>query len=87
MLLTIGLVIGKVRSSSRFAHNWMNKIAEVAKLVDAHGSGPCGGNPVEVQVLSSAPRFIIGIKNAIPTPIAQAMDHYALKMKRLFDKI
>jgi hypothetical protein len=26
----------------------------VAELVDAHGSGPCGGNPVEVQVLSSA---------------------------------
>ena len=32
-------------------------LAEVAKLVDAHGSGPCGGNPVEVQVLSSAPAF------------------------------
>src|SRR5829696_2624710 len=28
--------------------------ADVAELVDAHGSGPCGGNPVEVQVLSSA---------------------------------
>lgn len=27
--------------------------ADVAELVDAHGSGPCGGNPVEVQVLSS----------------------------------
>ena len=25
--------------------------ADVAELVDAHGSGPCGGNPVEVQVL------------------------------------
>src|SRR3954471_15205922 len=31
--------------------------ADVAELVDAHGSGPCGGNPVEVQVLSSASRF------------------------------
>src|SRR3954454_250267 len=30
--------------------------ADVAELVDAHGSGPCGGNPVEVQVLSSAYR-------------------------------
>src|SRR5437764_883200 len=30
--------------------------AKVAELVDAHGSGPCGGNPVEVQVLSSAPQ-------------------------------
>jgi hypothetical protein len=28
--------------------------ADVAELVDAHGSGPCGGNPVEVRVLSSA---------------------------------
>ena len=28
--------------------------ADVAELVDAHGSGPCGSNPVEVQVLSSA---------------------------------
>src|SRR5580692_8832732 len=29
--------------------------ADVAELVDAHGSGPCGGNSVEVRVLSSAP--------------------------------
>ena len=28
--------------------------ADVAELVDAHGSGPCGGNPVEVRFLSSA---------------------------------
>src|SRR3954466_15249023 len=28
--------------------------ADVAELVDAHGSGPCGSNPVEVRVLSSA---------------------------------
>jgi hypothetical protein len=28
--------------------------ADVAELVDAHGSGPCGGNSVEVRVLSSA---------------------------------
>jgi hypothetical protein len=28
--------------------------ADVAELVDAHGSGPCRGNPVEVRVLSSA---------------------------------
>src|SRR5215203_5586850 len=31
--------------------------ADVAELVDAHGSGPCGGDPVEVQVLSSAPKL------------------------------
>ena len=29
-------------------------LADVAELVDAHGSGPCGGNSVEVRVLSSA---------------------------------
>jgi hypothetical protein len=28
--------------------------ADVAELVDAHGSGPCPGNRVEVRVLSSA---------------------------------
>src|SRR3954469_10155409 len=28
--------------------------AAVAELVDAHGSGPCGGDPVEVRVLSAA---------------------------------
>ncbi len=30
--------------------------AAVAELVDALASGASGGNPVEVQVLSSAPR-------------------------------
>ncbi len=30
-------------------------MAEVAELVDALASGASGGNPVEVQVLSSAP--------------------------------
>ena len=29
--------------------------ARVAELVDAHDSGSCGGNPVEVRVLSRAP--------------------------------
>jgi hypothetical protein len=31
--------------------------AAVAKLVDALASGASGGNSVEVQVLSAAPRF------------------------------
>ena len=31
--------------------------AEVVKLVDTQASGACGGNPVEVRVLSSAPLF------------------------------
>src|SRR4029453_2883284 len=34
---------------------------DVAGLVDAHGSGPCGGNPVEVQVLSSALGLFAGV--------------------------
>jgi hypothetical protein len=29
--------------------------ARVAELVDAHDSGSCGGNPVEVRFLSRAP--------------------------------
>ncbi len=33
----------------------MGKVfAEVAELADAHGSGPCGGNTMRVQVTSSA---------------------------------
>ena len=32
-------------------------LAQVAELVDAPGSGPGGGNTVEVRVLSWAPRF------------------------------
>ena len=31
-----------------------NSFAEVAELADAHGSGPCGGNTMRVQVPSSA---------------------------------
>src|SRR3954451_4944961 len=41
--------------------------ADVAELVDAHGSGPCGGNPVEVRVLSSALR-----KRACGSPTLRA---------------
>ncbi len=33
--------------------------AEVVKLVDTLASGASGGNPVEVQVLSSAPTFFL----------------------------
>ena len=31
------------------------QFAGVAELADAYGSGPYGGNPMEVQVLSPAP--------------------------------
>lgn len=43
---------------SRRYRNWRGDQAEVAELVDALGSGLSWGNPVEVQVLSSAPDFI-----------------------------
>lgn len=33
--------------------------AEVVKLVDTQVSGTCGGNSVEVQVLSSAPNITL----------------------------
>ena len=46
-------------------------LAEVAELVDAHGSGPCLGNQVEVQVLSSAPT------NANPTPLGAGFFYLA----------
>ncbi len=49
MILTSGKWIGKVRC----LHD--NHPAEVVKLVDTLASGASGGNPVEVQVLSSAP--------------------------------
>ena len=29
--------------------------ADMAELADAHGSGPCGSNIVEVRILLSAP--------------------------------
>ena len=32
-------------------------VAQVAELADALGSGPSGGNPVEVRVLSWAPKL------------------------------
>src|SRR5262245_49659155 len=40
--------------------------ADVAELVDAHGSGPCGGDPVEVQVLSSASLLGAGTSQSEP---------------------
>ena len=40
---------------SRRRRNRRDAQAEVAELVDALGSGLSWGNPVEVQVLSSAP--------------------------------
>ncbi len=36
--------------------------AKVAELADAQDSGSCGGNPVEVQVLSFAPRLLAKLR-------------------------
>ncbi len=52
-LTTIPL-IGKLRLSH---HTMLH--AEVAELVDALASGASGGNPAEVQVLSSAPFYYL----------------------------
>ena len=40
--------------AKRLAATLSTPRADVAELVDAHGSGPCGLRLVEVQVLSSA---------------------------------
>ena len=50
--LTKNTGIGIVRSSLTLHRK---ALAEVVKLVDTLASGASGGNPVEVQVLSSAP--------------------------------
>ena len=50
-ILTIVEALGTVAGLHHCQH------AEVAKLVDALASGASGGNPVEVQVLSSAPNL------------------------------
>ena len=43
-------------SVTRAPNPWCGQsFAEVAELVDALASGASGGNPVEVQVLSSVP--------------------------------
>ena len=42
------------RAPRRPVHIVALHLADVAELVDAHGSGPCRGNWVEVRVLSSA---------------------------------
>ena len=34
--------------------------ADMAELADAHGSGPCGSNIVEVRILLSAPQSVNG---------------------------
>ena len=53
-----------------------HKFADVAELADAQVSEACGGNIVEVQVLSSAPnkriasRFRLAFLFATRTPLA-----------------
>jgi hypothetical protein len=40
-----------------FFYYYIYRLAEVVKLVDAHGSGPCGLKPVGVRLPPSAPIF------------------------------
>ncbi len=44
----------------------MSTYAGVAELADAYGSGPYGGNPVKVQVLSPAPLITSGLAECKP---------------------
>lgn len=37
----------------------LKALAEMVELVDTQASGVCGGNPVEVRVLFSAPLLLI----------------------------
>lgn len=48
----------------------LNGNALVAELADAHGSGPCGGNPLEVRILSRALKGPTKVKR--PQPPAAA---------------
>jgi hypothetical protein len=48
------LVFMDTRFSPRNGAAMLSARADVAELVDAHGSGPCALRGVEVQVLSSA---------------------------------
>lgn len=53
-------------------------LAWVAELVDALASGASGGNPVEVQVLSQAPSFLLfpfNVRYLTPLPIYQGEIH------------
>ena len=47
----------RFRNSGNISFRFLRKqrYAGVAELADAHGSGPCGGYPMKVQVLSPAP--------------------------------
>ena len=47
----------KIAKMTHLAQKWQCHIADVAELADAQASGACGGNPVEVRVLSSAGPF------------------------------
>lgn len=56
----------KVFAGQALRHNYgtmldtesVNPIMRGETFKHAHGSGPCGGNPVEVQVLSTAPSLL-----------------------------
>ena len=41
--------------------------ADMAELADAHGSGPCGGNFMQVRLLLSAEKGLVKIDSSIFT--------------------
>src|ERR1700712_3903971 len=63
------------RSERKVRYRLRSCRADVAELVDAHGSGPCGSNPVKVRFLSSAlrrkPRYMRGFLFLGPVELAR----------------
>gem|GEM_PF-3458688 len=45
---------------------WYTRLAAMAKLADAHGSGPCGSDSMEVQVLLAARITGAAVSSALP---------------------
>ena len=60
MSISGGTLTGLIQDKERLLIQIYN--AEVAELVDAHDSGSCEGNLVEVRVFSSAPFSTGGVK-------------------------
>ena len=58
MVAVTPLRAGSCRAACQYPRRRLeSRRADVAELVDAHGSGPCARKGVEVQVLSSALPF------------------------------
>ena len=55
---------GRKFLDSKWIVGIIGAFADVAELADAQASGACGGNPVEVRLLSSALSSLHGIHGA-----------------------